>query len=294
MNPNHPVYVISKGRWQPQLRLTGKALERLGVPYRMIIEPQEFDFYAAVMDAAKILILPFSNLGQGSIPARNWVWDHAIASGSDWHWILDDNIKGFYRLHRNRRIQVSDGTIFRCVEEFCERFTNIAQAALGYLSFNPPCNYRSRPFILNTRCYSCILLRNDTGYRWRGRYNEDTDLSLRMLKDEWCTILFRAFLADKMATMSMEGGNTDELYRQDGQIDDRLATARSLQRQHPDIVRIHRHWGRWQHLVHYNGFKQQLRRKPGLRMPEGPDEYGMILQQRVGNHWHIAREAPHA
>jgi len=44
------------------------------------------------------------------------------------------------------------------------------------------------------------LIRNDVPYRWRGRYNEDTDLSLRMLKDRWCTIQFNAFLQGKAAT----------------------------------------------------------------------------------------------
>ena len=289
MNPNYPIYVISKGRWQT--RLTGKALEKIGVPYRMVIERQELDFYSAVMDPAKILILPFSNLGQGSIPVRNWVWEHAVGLGVTWHWILDDNIKAFYRLHRNLKTPVADGTIFRAAEDFSERYTNLAQSGFQYFMF------ASRkmvipPFYLNTRVYSCILLRTDTGYRWRGRYNEDTDLSLRMLKDGWCTILFNAFLAEKTVTMKMKGGNTDELYRQDGQFDGRLEMARSLQRQHPDIVKVRRKWGRWQHQVDYRGFTQQLRRKPGLMIPDRPNEYGMVLQQRRGSQWHTTVEAP--
>ena len=59
------------------LDLTVKSLDYIGVDYKIVIEPQEFDQYAQVIDPAKILTLPFSNLGQGSIPARNWVWEHA-------------------------------------------------------------------------------------------------------------------------------------------------------------------------------------------------------------------------
>ena len=95
MNPKFPVYIISKGRWES--RYTSKTLEKLGVPYRIVIEPQEFDQYASVIDQSKILILPFSNLGQGSIPARNWVWEHSINEGHRRHWIMDDNIKHFQR-----------------------------------------------------------------------------------------------------------------------------------------------------------------------------------------------------
>ena len=99
MNPGYPIYIISKGRWES--RMTAKALDKLGVPYRIAVEQHEFDNYARVIDPIKILKMPFSNLGQGSIPARNWVWDHANASGAKRHWILDDNISGFFRLNRN-------------------------------------------------------------------------------------------------------------------------------------------------------------------------------------------------
>src|SRR5271157_1109261 len=102
VNPNHPVYVISKGR--AESRLTSRALEKIGVQYHIVVEPQERDAYAAVIDASKILVLPLSNLGQGSIPARNWVWDHAVSIGAKRHWILDDNISRFFRLNRNLKV----------------------------------------------------------------------------------------------------------------------------------------------------------------------------------------------
>lgn len=133
------------------------------------------------------------------------------------------------------------------------------------------------PFILNTRIYSCILIKNDIPYRWRGRYNEDTDLSLRVLKDGWCTVLFVAFLADKVATMTMKGGNTEELYKLDNE-DGRLLMAQSLYKQHPDVTTITRKWGRWQHQVDYRPFKgNRLIKKDGIEIPEGVNEYGMKL-----------------
>lgn len=126
-----------------------------------------------------------------------------------------------------------------------------------------------KPILFNHRVYSCILIKNDIPYRWRGRYNEDTDLSLRVLKDGWCTVLFWAFLADKATTMSMKGGNTEELYKLDN-ADGRLLMAQSLQRQHPDVVKITHKWGRWQHQVDYRPFKgNKLIKKENLTIPEG-------------------------
>lgn len=277
MNPRYPVYIISKGRWES--RLTSKALERIAVPYRIVIEPQEYDSYAAVIDPDKILVLPFSNLGQGSIPARNWVWEHSITEGHERHWILDDNISGFYRLNRNLKTPVGDGTIFWVAEEFASRYERIGKFGFNYFMFAPRKD-AVPPFYLNTRVYSCINIENSLPFRWRGRYNEDTDLSLRCLKGGWNTILFNAFLACKEPTMTMKGGNTDELYQGDG----RLKMAESLRDQHPDVTSIVWKWGRWQHHVDYRqwqtGRAGRLRLKPGVVAPRGVNNFGMKLYER--------------
>lgn len=278
-DPRYPVYVISKGRWDT--RFTSKALESIRVPYRIVIEPQEYPQYAAVIDPRKILTLSFSNLGQGSIPARNWVWDHAKAEGHARHWILDDNITKFLRLNRNRMWLVRSGVVFRVIEDFVDRYANVPLAGMHYQMFSQIKRPHKNPFILNTRVYSCILIDNACRHRWRGRYNEDTDLSLRVLKDGDCTMLFKVFLANKQPTLTMKGGNTDELYRKDAAFDGRLEMARSLQRQHPDVVKIARKWSRWQHQVDYRPFRNnRLIRRPGLTIPDGVDEYGMTLATR--------------
>lgn len=278
MNPDYPVYIISKGRWES--RLTSKALEKMQVPYHIVIEPQEYDQYSAVIDPKKILVLPFSNLGQGSIPARNWVWEHSIDTGAKRHWILDDNIREFYRLHQNLRVRVMTGAIFKSAEDFIDRYENVALAGFQYKMFAAN---RSKypPFIINTRIYSCILIKNDLPYRWRGRYNEDTDLSLRILKGGYCTILFYAFLADKIATMTMKGGNTESLYKLNGDRDGRLLMAQSLQEQHPDVVTIVWKYNRWQHKVDYRPFRHnKLIKRSDIVIPHGVNDYGMILKQK--------------
>mgnify|MGYP006971729651 CR=1 FL=1 len=278
MNPKYPIYIISKGRWES--RLTSKTLEKMRVPYHIVIEPQELAQYSAVIDPDKILTLPFSNLGQGGIPARNWVWEHSISIGATRHWIMDDNIKGFCR---NKLFKYADGTCFKVGEDFCDRYENIALAGPDYtfMGQKQPTRRNVKPFIMNTRVYSCILIQNDIPYRWRGRYNEDTDLSLRALKDGYCTILFYFCSQDKTATMTMKGGNTDELYKQDKDFDGRLEMAKHLQRQHPDVTKITRKWGRWQHSVDYRPFKgNRLIKKEGIVIPKGINNYGMVLVKK--------------
>ena len=56
MNPEYPIYIVSKGRWKS--RLTSRALEYMKVPYHIIVEEAEYEEYAKVIDKDKILITP--------------------------------------------------------------------------------------------------------------------------------------------------------------------------------------------------------------------------------------------
>lgn len=274
MNPKYPIYIVSKGRWNS--RLTSKALEKINVPYKIVIEEQEYKNYSNYISSKDIIVLPFSNLGQGSIPARNFILEHSISEGHERHWILDDNIRAFRRYNHDKKYLVTSGTIFKCAEDFVDRYLNIGLAGFQYSSFMAY-NRQKRPFTLNCRIYSCILVSNKMQLKWEGKYNEDSDLSIRALKNGYCTILFNAFLQDKVATMTMKGGNTDELYNQG---DERFLFAESLRIKHPDCVEVIRRFNRWHHLIHYNKINRpKLIAKNNLIIENKINEYGMILKE---------------
>lgn len=289
MNPNYPVYIVSKSRWEN--RSTSRAFEKLGVPYYIVVERSQYKEYCQAIDKKKVLALPpiylkeyntFDTLGdsksKGSGAARNFCWDHSIANGFPWHWVFDDNVSCFYRLNKNRRIPVSDGTIFRVMEIFCERYENIAIAGPNYLSYAPDREENLPPFLLNWRIYSMLLIRNDIPYRWRGRYNEDTDLSLRVLKDGWCTVQFNAFLGDKATTQTLKGGNTEEFYKHEGT----LPKSEMLVKMHPDVSKLLFAYGRWHHKVDYTPFKKnKLILKEGIEIPNVVNNYGMVLKKGI-------------
>lgn len=247
-NPKYPVYIISKGR--ADSRLTANAFERCNIPYYIAIEPQDYDDYACLIDPKKILVLPFSNHGDGPGRARNWCWDHSMNIGFKRHWVCDDNIDGFMRLHRGRRHPIGDGGMFRVIEEFVDRFRNVPIAGPQYL-FHALESASYPPFNLNTRIYSCLLIENSCRHRWRGRYNEDTILSLDVLKDGDCTMLFNCLLQNKIVTQALKGGNTAEFYASEGTYNKSLM----LQAVHPDVAKVKWKYNRWHHEVDYKPFK---------------------------------------
>lgn len=261
--------------------------------HHIIVETQQFAQYQASTNSnpfVKLLVLDkkyqadydtFDKLGdsksKGPGPARNFAWDHSLSEyNSPWHWVMDDNIRAFYRLNRNIKARVNNGAIFRAMEDFTFRYENVGMAGPNYEMFVPR-KKKVPPFILNTRIYSCNLIRNDLPFRWRGRYNEDTDLSLRMIKAGWCTIQFNAFLQDKVATQIVKGGNTMEFYANEGT----LPKSRMQVAMHPDCSKLVFKFGRWHHHVDYTRFKRiKLVKKEGLNIKSGSNNYGMKFKRK--------------
>jgi len=287
MNPQFPLYIPSKGR--ADSRLTNRALTAMGIPHTIVVEPQEADEYVRATRGtlATILAMDMSykekyevcdKLGMtkptGAGAARNFLWDHSISEGHSWHWTMDDNLRDFRRLNGGAKIIATSGAIFRAMEDFVLRYRNVAMAGPNYSMFAYSADpAQVPPFYLNTRIYSCNLIRNDLPFRWRGRYNEDTILSLDMLKAGWCTVQFNAFLQGKVRTQTLRGGNTDELY-QDGT----FLKSRMQVEVHPDVSSLVWKYGRWHHHVNYRPFQRNrlVLRDPGAER-EAVDEYGMKL-----------------
>jgi hypothetical protein len=260
-NPRFPIYIPSKSR--ADIATTPRFLDSINVPYRLVIEEQQYDSYSEFFPKDKLIILdpkyketfdPLMELKEGqstgSGPARNFIWDHSIKEGHKFHWTMDDNITLFARFHQNQRIPVGDGTCFYAMEDFVLRYKNIGMAGPDYWMFTPS---RSKlpPYLINTRIYSCNLIRNDLPFRWRGRYNEDTILSLDMLKAGWATVQFYAFLQYKLTTQTLKGGNTEAFYAEEGT----LPKTKMLVDAHPDVSKLVWKFGRWHHYVDYKPFK---------------------------------------
>jgi hypothetical protein len=257
----------------------------MDVPYRVVVEEQELEDYAAVIDRERLLVLDpkyqaeyktYDNLGdskpKGAGPARNFAWDHSISEGHERHWVMDDNLTHFDRYTDNGFHRCQTGTCLRVMEDFVLRYTNVAMAGPQYFMF---VSRKSKlpPFVANTRIYSCSLIRNDIPFRWEMRLNEDTDLSLRILKGGYCTIQFNTFLQYKLPTQTLKGGNSPA-YEAQGTYE----KSAMLVRRHGDVARMAFRFGRIHHHVDYRPFRtNKLIRRDDITIPTEPNEYGLEL-----------------
>jgi hypothetical protein len=281
---------------------TSKALTAMGIRHNLIVEPQEVEKYLRSiedmgLDANVVeLDLGFKrdyelcdDLGltksTGPGPARNFAWHHSMENGFAWHWVMDDNIEWFFRFNNNLKTPCKSPAFFKAIEDFCQRYENVAMAGPNYFMFAAR-KVLAPAFVLNTRIYSCNLIRNEVPFRWRGRYNEDTILSLDLLKAGWCTVQFNAFLQDKMETQKLSGGNSDEFYLAEGSKDGSAkyavggtdAKSEMLVAVHPDVAALTHKFSRTHHEVDYSQFKQRLVYMPGIVPEPGANNYGMELR----------------
>ena len=88
------------------------------------------------------------------------------------HWVLDDNILHFARTTNNRKVIIKTGVAFRAMEDFIDRYKNIAMAGphdrkfmlhvfrIYFIRFP----YISM-YIYNNIRFSYILNQNDLAYK---------------------------------------------------------------------------------------------------------------------------------
>lgn len=276
--PRYPIFIPTKGRYDS--RLTIRVFDNIDIDYKIVIEEQEYKSYNRYVDKNKILVLPHKD--KGLTVTRNWIWDYAQSLGVKRFWTFDDNIGsmvsgrpiGIYRFHKNLKVPVETAAPLIAIEDWVDRYKNIAIAGMNYFMFASRKSGNIPPITFNTRIYSNMLIKTNIPFRNETFYNDDTDLCLRVLKSGFCTALFNAFLIEKRTTMTVKGGMTDYYEK----TNNRLEFAKELQQAHPDVVKITKKWGRWHHHVDYRPFRgNKLIKKTDIEISDEPNNYGMKL-----------------
>ena len=250
----YPVYIISKGRaYNP---ITANIFKLAGIDYLIAVEPQEKEEYVKKLGINRILVLPFSNLGLGSFPARNYCWEHAKANGYKYHWLFDDNITEFRKWVDGKRIRWND---INSALLYVEQFTNQNNTDInGFEEWNFSPRAPKKPFKTNCHVYSALLIKNELPYRWRLKYNEDVDLNLQVLHNGGTTASCLYYLSNKVSTANkMKGGNQTELYKGNDPKKN-LLKAKMLESVWPQYAKTVIRFGRHHHLVDWKQFNKKV------------------------------------
>ena len=267
----YPIYIVSKNRWQKERSKTANFLTANKIHFNIVVERDQYKQYKEAMDEnyCRVLIIPnrfflqykthdevgdAKGKSKGSGCARNFAWEHSIKCGHKKHWVMDDNIASFYSFYNNRKLRVYDKGWFKMFEDFADSFPNVKMAGPNYCFFVSESQVYA-PYVNNTRVYSCNLITNhiiEDGLRWRGRYNEDTLLSMDILSKGYDTLLTNFLLQDKATTMTVKGGNCDEIYK-----DGTKEKSEIMVREYPKQSKLTWKYKRWHHEINYKGFARK-------------------------------------
>jgi hypothetical protein len=276
LHPKYPIFIPSLGR--ADKCFSAEMFLKDDVPFSLVVQPDQVKAYADVYGIERLLVLPEDD--KGLVYARLWIKDYSVAQGDERHWQFDDDVTQMNRIYKGNRIPCASNIAISLMEEFVDRYENVALASPNsnlLVICNGTTDAQHPPFYLNHRCYGVFLMMNSLPNRWRFRYNEDTDMTLQVLADGWCTILFNHFTMSTPETMTHGGGQTD-FYLADG----RLRMSRDLERVWPGVVTTKRRFGRPQHIVKdsWRRFDNKLIKKKGLKIKPGNDEHGMVLKAK--------------
>ena len=79
MKNRYKIYIPSKNRHDS--RLTVKALDKMNIDYKVVVEPHQYENYAKVINQQKILVTDFDypNSSNQLVKTRNWIKKYSIS-----------------------------------------------------------------------------------------------------------------------------------------------------------------------------------------------------------------------
>ena len=199
---SHPIYVPSKGR--ADCAFTPKTLLEENIPYKLFVEPQDYEEYSKYHDKDRLVNIEANDRGISYV--RNFIKEYSKAQGDTYHWQMDDDIKKFRIRMNDKNVVVKGINALAVVEKTIGLFSNVAISGLTSPAFAFSKRY---PVKVNQLAYSCVLIKNEADVTWPENLSgvEDWHYTLTALENKWCTISFSHILFDAPGTATQKGGN---------------------------------------------------------------------------------------
>jgi len=188
--PSVPVYIPSKARAEKPK--TADLLAESGVPFTVVVEPQDYDAYEAARPEYDYMVLPEDN--RGSVYARNWIRDTATSTAQysgfaqPWYWVMDDDIDSFYIAANGKTAKCAAVQAVRGAEGYFLGHSSLAQVGLEFQQYAWSA---TEAFVLNTACRVAMCFHAQRLRRIRYReemvLKQDTDFSMQVLAAGWHT-----------------------------------------------------------------------------------------------------------
>lgn len=208
-----PIYICSKARAgnAPLLPLLiGENIKAV-----LVVEPIDFEIYSASFPQLQILALPEN--GRGLPFSRQFALEHSRRLKNEWFWMLDDDIKQFYKVENRRCVPVPARVALSEVQELAQKVPNCAQAALEYHQFAWS---STKDFVLNSYADVAVLFNLEktrlANFRTDIKLKGDREFTLQLLSLGFRVIRSQQFAFAAPKNGSNKGGLHD-IYAESGE-----------------------------------------------------------------------------
>lgn len=241
MDIRYPIYILSKGRPNGS---TARIFNKYNIPYKIVIEKEDYKDYLKENSKESIIVLPESNMGPCYV--RNFILTHSRCA-TDYTWQFDDNIKGFYGKNNGKRTKLNPIIAINEVELILKRYINIGVIGFNLRTYT---HQKCSRFNFNTRIYSAFCIKTDTNINFQGSYNLDNDICIQFLLKGYCTVQLNYHTICKGKTGDIKGGNY-ERYKGKG----RYIMAYEIKLRYPNFTKVIIEKNRHQIRVDWSVFK---------------------------------------
>ena len=196
----YTVYIPSKGR-ADTLSMHKHCIKE-GIPYKVVVEPQDADAYSETVGKDNLVILERND--QGIAYARTSIKYHSESLGEKYHWQMDDDMKHFSIRTGGKNVKVGLKNNIAIMEYVTELFDNIAISGMGndVFAWSKPA-----PIKENQIACGCFLVNNSVDNYWRYGTVEDIDYTLMCLEKGYSTFVFSHIVFTSPPSGTNKGGN---------------------------------------------------------------------------------------
>jgi hypothetical protein len=203
----YTIYIASKGR--PN-NTTATVLKSVGLDYKIVIEPQDYDSYCKVHSPDKLVLLDKNDGGLRY--ARKFIKQYSRSANEEKHWEFDDDLEKFFIRPRgtNKNIVADPLLCISIVEHCMDMFSNVAISGICSSAYAFSKNYAVQK---NRHVYQCVLYENSISVDANCACAiEDWDHTFRVLGAGYCTLAFHHIMQQCTPTMKLPGGATTTVY----------------------------------------------------------------------------------
>ena len=204
------IYIPSKGRID---NFTGNKLESEQIPFKLFVEPKEYDDYVERWGEHRVINIGVDD--KGIVYVRNFILSYARNRGQSWIWMLDDDILEFYTNHNSDKVDFSYA--LNLGEDIADRYINLG--LLGFQSFIWGA-FSNKSLSINKNINAVALIRLISGINYWEKLTcqEDIAFCLEYLTQGFCTIRVDSVVYRTLGLGKNKGGMS-HLYSREGFFD---------------------------------------------------------------------------